>query len=57
MEKKGLCATCIHLGSCIYSKEQPVWQCEEFFSSDSLPAKCNQVKVKRVVREEITESE
>lgn len=56
MKNKGLCTTCVHVATCIFSKEPSVvWQCEEFSSGNSVPTK--QVKVKRVIREEITESE
>ena len=30
MEKKGLCSTCIRVKTCIFLKDPPVWQCEEF---------------------------
>jgi len=56
MEKKGLCSTCVQFDTCIYSKEPPVWQCEEF-STGNHTLKSRQVKVERVVREAVTESE
>lgn len=55
MKNKGLCSTCVHSATCIFVKEPPVWQCEEFSSGNSVPTR--QIKVKRVIREEVTESE
>lgn len=57
MEKKGLCATCVHLATCIFAKEPPVWQCEEFSSGNNVSIGSRQAKVKRVVCEQVTESE
>ena len=57
MQRKGLCATCIQFEKCIFSKEPPVWQCEEFSSGNNMPTRFRQAGGKRVVREEVTESE
>jgi hypothetical protein len=57
VEKKGLCTTCVNLATCIFTKEPPVWQCEEFSHGNNVPARFRQAKVKRVIREEVTESE
>lgn len=47
MEKKGLCGTCIQVKSCIFTKNSPVWQCEEF--SDFVPG-INGRKTKDVLK-------
>jgi hypothetical protein len=58
MEKKGLCTTCIHFEKCIFIKEPPVWQCEEFSNGNNVPTRFKQVKTKRIVSREVaTESE
>jgi len=57
MEEKGLCSTCEQAETCIFIKNSPVWLCEEFSNGKNVPTRLGQVKVKRVVREEITESE
>jgi len=57
MEGKGLCSTCIELKTCVFSKEPPVWQCEEFSSGNHAPTRIELAKVKRVIREEVAESE
>ncbi|MBI4972377.1 MAG: hypothetical protein HZC16_00990 [Candidatus Omnitrophica bacterium] len=58
MEKKGLCTTCVEFKTCIFSKEPPVWQCEEFSNGNNVPASFKQIKTKRVVSREVaTESE
>ena len=56
MNRKGLCSTCVEVTACIFVKEPPVWQCEEFSGGNHNPA-FRQGKVKRVIREEVTESE
>ena len=30
MENKGLCSTCVNDKECTFSREFPVWECEEF---------------------------
>jgi hypothetical protein len=58
MEKKGLCCTCLHFETCIFNKKPPVWHCEEFYSNSSVPVRCTQAKIKKVVSREVaTESE
>lgn len=57
MGKKGLCSTCVEVKTCIFSKEPPVWQCEEFSNGNNLPKRLKQVKVKRVIHEEVTACE
>jgi hypothetical protein len=57
MERKGLCATCVQSATCIFPKEPPVWQCEEFSNGNRMPLRGRQAKVKRVVYEQVTESE
>jgi len=58
MGKKGLCSTCVEVKTCIFSKEPPVWQCEEFSQGNNMPTRFGQVKTKRVVAREVaTESE
>ncbi|MDD2751711.1 MAG: hypothetical protein PHN59_01075 [Candidatus Omnitrophica bacterium] len=57
MGKKGLCVTCEEVKSCIFSKEPPVLQCEEFslgaVEIKVIPPQAN----KRVIRAETTEGE
>jgi hypothetical protein len=59
MQKGGLCSTCVQLQSCIFSKEPPILQCEEFFSGNNIPRGSRQLKTKKVLssREAATESE
>jgi len=57
MERKGLCNTCVQVETCIFIKDPPVWQCEEFSNGSSVPTRFRQTKVKRVIREQVTESE
>lgn len=58
MEKKGLCRTCVHLATCIFVKDLPVWQCEEFSCSNHTPTRFRQITKKRVISCEVaTESE
>ena len=57
MERKGLCISCMDIKTCIFSKDPPVWQCEEFSNGNNVPAKFRQGKLKRVVRESATDSE
>lgn len=57
MEKKGLCRTCIHFETCIFLKDPPVLQCEEFSNGNSVPTRFRQTKVKQVIHDEVTESE
>jgi len=58
MERKGLCSTCVQVQTCIFIKDPPVWQCEEFSNSNNVPTKFKQVKTKKVVSREVaTESE
>ncbi len=57
MEKKGLCTTCVHFATCIFTKEPPVLQCEEFSNGNNVPIRFRQTKVKRVIHDEVTESE
>ena len=58
MEKKGLCTTCIHFEKCIFTKEPPVWQCEEFCSGNNVPTNFKKAKTKKIVSCEVaTESE
>ncbi|MDD4894564.1 MAG: hypothetical protein PHW54_04535 [Candidatus Omnitrophica bacterium] len=56
MNRKGLCSTCAEIKTCIFTKEPPVWQCEEFSGGNNHSA-LRQGNVKRVIREEVTESE
>lgn len=57
MEKKGLCISCMDIKTCIFSKDSPVWLCEEFSDGNNVSAKFRQGKLKRVVRESATDSE
>jgi len=60
MERKGLCSTCVQVETCIFIKDPPVWQCEEFSSGNNVPTsfKFKQAKTKgSVSREVATESE
>ncbi|MBN1913174.1 MAG: hypothetical protein JW788_02115 [Candidatus Omnitrophica bacterium] len=58
MEKKGLCVSCINSGSCIFSKDLPVWQCEEFSCGNHVHKAVRLKKVDRFVSCEVaTESE
>ncbi len=58
MDKKGLCATCVHLSGCILRKNAPVWQCEEFSTGDPAARPAGKVKLRRVFScSEATESE
>lgn len=56
MNRKGLCSTCVQVVTCIFSKEPPVWQCEEFSNGNHQPV-FRQAKISRVIREEVTDSE
>jgi hypothetical protein len=58
MERKGLCTTCLEVESCIFVKQPPVWQCEEFSNGNHVPKGLRQAKAKRIVSREVaTESE
>ena len=58
MERKGLCSTCVHAETCIFIKDPPVLQCEEFSNGNNVPTSFKQTKTKRVVSREVaTESE
>ena len=58
MVKKGLCISCIDIKTCIFSKEPPVWQCEEFSNGNNVPTNFKNAKTKRLVSREVaTESE
>jgi hypothetical protein len=58
MERKGLCTTCIEAKACIFVKEPPVLQCEEFSHGNHTPAKFKQAKTKKPISCEVaTESE
>ena len=48
MEKeKGLCITCEHETNCVFSKNFPIWQCEEFIEANFKPAKKKKMKKMR----------
>ncbi len=53
---KGLCSTCVEVKGCILMNSVPVWFCEEF-SSGNHSSRFKDAKVRRVIHEEITESE
>jgi hypothetical protein len=58
MERKGLCSTCVQVETCIFIKDSPVWQCEEFSNGNNVPMNFKQAKTKRIVSREVaTESE
>jgi len=58
MEKKGLCNTCVQVATCIFLKDPPVWQCEEFSIGNHVPGSLKQVRAKRTASQEAaTESE
>ena len=58
MEKKGLCITCVRFENCIFSKKQPVWQCEEFCDGSPDAKKSKHISVKQAsYAEAATESE
>ena len=58
MERKGLCSNCVQVETCIFIKDPPVWQCEEFYNGNSVPVRCRQAKTKSFVSREVaTESE
>jgi len=57
MERKGLCTNCVEFKTCIFTKDPPVWQCEEFANGNNVPIRVRQTKVKRVIHDEVTESE
>ena len=58
MERKGLCSTCVQVGTCIFIKDPPVWQCEEFSNGNNVPTSFKQTKTKKIVSREVaTESE
>lgn len=46
METKGLCRTCVQAKSCIFLKDPPVWQCEEFSADSSKQIAFKQAKTK-----------
>jgi len=49
----------MHFEKCIFVKEPPVWQCEEFSSGNNVPTSFKPRKTKRVLsfREVATENE
>ena len=53
MERKGLCSTCVQVETCIFIKDPPVWQCEEFSNGNSVPTSLKQVKTKGVASCEV----
>jgi len=55
MKGKGLCITCVHDKSCIFTKSPPVLQCEEFNDYESV--KTMPVKTKAAVRQKKTQSD
>jgi hypothetical protein len=58
MERKGLCSTCVQVQTCIFIKDPPVWQCEEFSNGNNVPTNFKKAKTKRIVSREVaTESE
>jgi hypothetical protein len=58
MGRKGLCSTCIQAETCIFIKDPPVWQCEEFSNGNNMPSNFKKVKTKKFVSREVaTESE
>jgi hypothetical protein len=58
MQRKGLCITCREEKTCIFVKEPPVLECEEFSHGNHTPAKFKGAKTKRFVPcEAATESE
>jgi hypothetical protein len=61
MEIKGLCGTCVYVTTCVFVKDSPVWQCEEFSDvgrRSEKPAGLKRDKREKVVcREAATESE
>jgi len=58
MEKKGLCTTCVEFSACIFVKEPPVWQCEEFSSGGVTAENSRQTKAKKIISSrENTEAE
>lgn len=36
MENRGLCVTCVHEKKCIFTKDPPILQCEEFSDYESI---------------------
>jgi len=58
MESKGLCTTCVEFSTCIFTKDPPVLQCEEFSNGNNVPTNFKKAKTKRIVSREVaTESE
>jgi len=58
MKRKGLCCTCIQVETCIFIKDPPVLQCEEFSNGNNVLTNFKKAKTKRVVSREVaTESE
>jgi hypothetical protein len=57
MEKKGLCVSCMDIKTCIFSKEPPVWQCEEFSQGNNVPTRYRSKRLRRTVRNVATEEE
>jgi len=47
MEKKGLCTTCVEFSACVFTKEPPVWQCEEFSNGETCAPLVKKAKVKK----------
>lgn len=47
MESKGLCGTCVELKACVFAKEPPVWQCEEFSIGSYVASGYKQPKAKK----------
>jgi len=53
MELKGLCSTCVQAKTCIFEKEPPVLQCEEFSFGNHAPISLKLGEIKRVFSQEV----
>lgn len=53
MERKGLCGTCVRVETCIFLKDPPVWQCEEFSNGNHALTHFKKAKTKRIVSGEV----
>ena len=57
MKIKGLCTTCVELETCIFGKEPPVWQCEEFSNGSHVAASRKQPRAEKALLCEETTAE
>lgn len=57
MKNGTLCINCEHLINCVFTKNQPIWECEEFSVSGSKLKKNENLVKERIIHNEVTEEE